>query len=412
MKKITFTLIIFCVVGFVPHALAASNFVPLAGIPGLTQNVSATSAGLAEFFNNLYKYLIGLAAILAVIEIIWGGLEISTKDSVSKKSDGKQRIYNAILGLVLVLSPVVVFSIINPSILNLSLNLPALNAVTPASTSGSGSQSSGTCTGSSCGKSITVVYYAPKSSMACNMPGSSSCTFDPSTGNVIPRDAQTLSDFTSGCSVGVSVSQGATLAQKSTTSDDNCPTDAAGSGTSGSLMGYSNVCYNESVSCQANTTNQLVQKGCTISGASGILQIGNCLSSAAAEAWGAGCTWGILTKDTLGTGYEVSCQGNQAYVFTDTTGPFTLSTRINQLQPLISTPTNPSNGASTMRFVNICQSSGLGWKVCIKNINLISDSVPCPSSAQKNCYQKTLTCGSSLTTNYNMCDANPSWTPQ
>jgi hypothetical protein len=106
---------------------SGSGFVALAPIPGLTQGVTADQAGLATFFNNLYKYLIGLAAILAVIEIIWGGLEISTKDSVSKQSDGKERITQAIFGLVLVLSPVLVFSIINPSILNLSLNLLPLD---------------------------------------------------------------------------------------------------------------------------------------------------------------------------------------------------------------------------------------------------------------------------------------------
>ncbi len=72
-------------------------------------------------------YIIGLAAVLAVIMIIWGGLEYSTQDSVSKKGAGKERIQQAILGLVLVLSPVLVFSIINPSILNLSISLPKLD---------------------------------------------------------------------------------------------------------------------------------------------------------------------------------------------------------------------------------------------------------------------------------------------
>ncbi len=109
---------------------AQGSFTALAPIPGLTDQ-SATSVinatSLANFFNNLYKYLIGLAAILAVIEIIWGGLEISTKDSVSKQSNGRERITQAIFGLVLVLSPVLVFSIINPNILNLSLNLPPLD---------------------------------------------------------------------------------------------------------------------------------------------------------------------------------------------------------------------------------------------------------------------------------------------
>ena len=125
MKKTILIASVLIFLGFVPQAFA-QGFVPLAPIPGLT-DIQYAPNGLAVFFNNLYKYLIGLAAVLAVIMIIWGGLEYSTQDSISKKSDGKQRIYDAIFGLVLVLSPVLVFSIINPSILNLSLNLPPLD---------------------------------------------------------------------------------------------------------------------------------------------------------------------------------------------------------------------------------------------------------------------------------------------
>ncbi len=125
--------------GLAPHAFA-QGFVPLAPIPGLT-DLSPTSVinsdTLANFFNNLYKYLIGLAATLAVIEIIWAGLDISFfhKDAASAISTDKGRIYNAIFGLVLVLSPALVFYIINPRILDLSLDLPPISplAQTPAS---------------------------------------------------------------------------------------------------------------------------------------------------------------------------------------------------------------------------------------------------------------------------------------
>ena len=141
MKKILIMSIFFAFLAFVPHALAQTNnqgFVPLAGIPGLTQGVQATSGGIASFLNNLYKFLIGAAAVLAVIMIIWGGLEIATnRDNVSKILDSKGRIYNAIFGLVLVLLPVLVFSIINPSILNLSIGMSPITA--PAG-SGGGSQ--------------------------------------------------------------------------------------------------------------------------------------------------------------------------------------------------------------------------------------------------------------------------------
>ncbi len=109
------------------HA-ADTGFVALAPIPGLTKGVIANPTGLANFFNNLYKYLVGLAAALAVIQIIWAGIEIAAnRDNVGTLLDEKGKIYNAIFGLLLVLSPVLVFSIINPSILNLSLNLQPLN---------------------------------------------------------------------------------------------------------------------------------------------------------------------------------------------------------------------------------------------------------------------------------------------
>jgi hypothetical protein len=130
MKKNLLLLAIAFFLGLAPHVFA-QGFVPLAGIPGLTDSTSATSAinqqSLASFFNNLYKYCIGLAATLAVIEITWAGINLAlNKDNISEMISSKGKIYNAIFGLILVLSPVLVFSIINPSILNLSLNLPPI----------------------------------------------------------------------------------------------------------------------------------------------------------------------------------------------------------------------------------------------------------------------------------------------
>ncbi|MFA5942331.1 MAG: hypothetical protein WC798_01525 [Candidatus Paceibacterota bacterium] len=128
-----------CVSGLSCAENKCVSFVALAPIPGLT-DASVTSVvnstSLATFFNNLYKYLIGLAAILAIIQIIWSGLDIAYfhKDAVSTITDDKGKIYNAIYGLILVLSPAIVFSIINPNILNLSLNLPALDTKSSTST--------------------------------------------------------------------------------------------------------------------------------------------------------------------------------------------------------------------------------------------------------------------------------------
>lgn len=157
IKKTLFVSALVLFFGLAPHVFA-EGFVPLAVIPGLT-DIQPTQEGLANFFNNLYKFVVGLSAALAVIMIIWGGLEYSTQDSISKKSDGKERIKQAIFGLVLVLSPVLVFSIINPSILNLSLNLEKLDTQTrpPTGTgSGTGTQTPATDTTSGCSVSGTA----------------------------------------------------------------------------------------------------------------------------------------------------------------------------------------------------------------------------------------------------------------
>jgi hypothetical protein len=114
---------------------AGGQFVPLAPIPGLTDQ--QPQSNMAVFLNNLYKILIGVAAAAAVVMIIWGGLEYATTDNISSKSEGKAKIQQAILGLILVLLPVLVFSIINPSILNLSVNWQTI-----ALPSGTGSNNS------------------------------------------------------------------------------------------------------------------------------------------------------------------------------------------------------------------------------------------------------------------------------
>lgn len=121
----------------VQRSPSQNGFVPLAPIPGLTTPGGAVdSPNLANFFNALYKYLIGASVVLAIIMIMWGGMEISTQDSIGAHSEGRERITQAILGLIIVLSPVLVFSIINPAILNLSIGLKPLDiesgSTTPA----------------------------------------------------------------------------------------------------------------------------------------------------------------------------------------------------------------------------------------------------------------------------------------
>ncbi len=96
------------------------GFVPLTSIPGIES--AGNAATLPDFLNNLYKLLIGAAAVLAVIQIVRAGILYMGGDSVTEKKEAKNLIALSIGGLILILSPVVVFSIINPRILDLKIN--------------------------------------------------------------------------------------------------------------------------------------------------------------------------------------------------------------------------------------------------------------------------------------------------
>ncbi len=97
-----------------------TGFVPLTNIPRLTEVGNAFS--LDNFLNNLYRICIGAAAVIAVLQIMRAGIIYMGGDSVTEKKEAKNLIALSIGGLILVLSPVVVFSIVNPDILSLKID--------------------------------------------------------------------------------------------------------------------------------------------------------------------------------------------------------------------------------------------------------------------------------------------------
>jgi hypothetical protein len=102
----------------------------LTQIPGLT--TIAQAGDLPGLFNELYKICIGVSATLAFLIIIWAGVMYMGGDSVTETKRAKEMIANALLGLVVVLSPYIVFSIVNPNILKFNINFSSTGASAPA----------------------------------------------------------------------------------------------------------------------------------------------------------------------------------------------------------------------------------------------------------------------------------------
>lgn len=106
---------------------APDQFVSLTNLPGLPETVNAST--LPGFFNQLYKLCIGAAAVIAVLQIMRAGFKfMTTKGSFTGNEEAKGYISNAVIGLVLVLSPVIVFGVINPDILKLNLDVSGLKS--------------------------------------------------------------------------------------------------------------------------------------------------------------------------------------------------------------------------------------------------------------------------------------------
>lgn len=97
------------------------SFVPLTSLPGIEDFAGQSS--LPNLLNAIYRISIGAAAVIAVLQIMRAGVLYMGGDSVTEKREAKNLLGMSIGGLLLVLSPVIVFSIINPSILSLNIGL-------------------------------------------------------------------------------------------------------------------------------------------------------------------------------------------------------------------------------------------------------------------------------------------------
>lgn len=81
------------------------------------------TATITTFLPGLFKLGIGIASALAVIYIIIGGIQYLSTDAIEKKSDGKDKINNALFGLILAISSYVLLNTINPKLVNLDLSI-------------------------------------------------------------------------------------------------------------------------------------------------------------------------------------------------------------------------------------------------------------------------------------------------
>lgn len=80
------------------------------------------SCPFGNYLNIIIKLIIGIAAVLAMVMIVMGGIEYMTSEVVSGKEAGKETITHAILGLLLALGAYLILNTINPQLLSACLD--------------------------------------------------------------------------------------------------------------------------------------------------------------------------------------------------------------------------------------------------------------------------------------------------
>lgn len=112
---------------------AEGDYTVLAPLPGISGTLSGENI-LGTYVPAIFKIAIGLSAVFAVLMIVIGGFQYISSDAVMKKSEGKERIKNAVLGLVLVISAWLILNEINPNLLNINLNIEPITTKSIAGT--------------------------------------------------------------------------------------------------------------------------------------------------------------------------------------------------------------------------------------------------------------------------------------
>lgn len=116
-------------------------------------NVEDESA-LGNYINIIITLTIGISAVLAVVMIVMGGIQYMGNELISSKEEGSQRIWNAILGLLIALGAYALLNTINPDLLKSDINIPDAKVTvalieladgTYSSSGGAGAGIGGTC---------------------------------------------------------------------------------------------------------------------------------------------------------------------------------------------------------------------------------------------------------------------------
>lgn len=101
-----------------------ATYEPLAPLPIGPGGSNEMPTQLATYLPAMFQFLIGIAGVLAVIMIVIGGIQYMSTDAIYGKTAGKEKITQALGGLLLAMVSWLILYTVNPNILNTNLGGP------------------------------------------------------------------------------------------------------------------------------------------------------------------------------------------------------------------------------------------------------------------------------------------------
>ena len=83
---------------------------------------------LGALIGYLYFFIVGIAGLAAFVMLVWGGVQWLLSGAIpSQASEAKEKIRNAIIGLLLVLASFLIIQVVNPELTIMNVNLLSLD---------------------------------------------------------------------------------------------------------------------------------------------------------------------------------------------------------------------------------------------------------------------------------------------
>ncbi|MDD2935447.1 MAG: hypothetical protein PHX25_03155 [Candidatus Pacebacteria bacterium] len=108
-------------------SFSAVEYKMLEKLPYINPNGEAVS--LTTYLSGAFRLAFGVAILLAVFQLSYGGFKYLTEESFTGKTNARSKINNAVYGLVLIFVSYLLLNFINPDLVNIEFKIPEVGKV-------------------------------------------------------------------------------------------------------------------------------------------------------------------------------------------------------------------------------------------------------------------------------------------